>query len=176
MTPTDRQLVEQCQAGDPRAWAVLVRRHRPRLLAIATRDFRLDHETAQDVVQESLLRAYAGLARLRDHDALGAWLGQLTRRACIDTLRRGRGCAPLLLLHEDLADPRASSEHERVLLATMLRVALDALPTASREVIERFFLRDQSYETIARELQISPGTVASRISRGLDRLRDACAA
>lgn len=50
--------------------------------------------------------------------------------------------------------------------------ALAELPEPFREVVERFFVRDESYRTIAAELEIASGTVAWRISRGLAMLRE----
>jgi DNA-directed RNA polymerase specialized sigma24 family protein len=48
---------------------------------------------------------------------------------------------------------------------------LGGLPAPSREVLDRFFVHDQSYSAISADLGLAPGTVASRISRGLERLR-----
>jgi DNA-directed RNA polymerase specialized sigma24 family protein len=55
--------------------------------------------------------------------------------------------------------------------AAVVRRALDQLPSIYGEVLERFFVRDQSYRVIAHELGLPAGTIASRISRGLSMLR-----
>jgi RNA polymerase sigma-70 factor (ECF subfamily) len=54
-----------------------------------------------------------------------------------------------------------------------VEAALQALNASHREVVERFFLRDQSYTQISAALGLPPGTVASRISRSLERMRGA---
>ena len=53
-----------------------------------------------------------------------------------------------------------------------VREALAGLPEACQDILDRFFTRDQSYKTIADELEIPSGTIASRIARCLTRLRE----
>ena len=53
-----------------------------------------------------------------------------------------------------------------------VREALATLPGACQDILDRFFTRDQSYKTIADELEIPSGTIASRIARCLGRLRE----
>ena len=55
--------------------------------------------------------------------------------------------------------------------ALVVRAALAKLPSDCREVLDRFFARDESYRTIGEALTIPPGTIASRISRCLAKLR-----
>ena len=57
-----------------------------------------------------------------------------------------------------------------------VRMALATLPHNCQEILDRFFARDESYETIGSALEIPPGTIASRISRCLGRLREAMTA
>ena len=68
----------------------------------------------------------------------------------------------------------AASDETLALLDEALTVheALAASPEHCREILDRFFARDESYRTIGDELELPPGTVASRISRCLARLRD----
>jgi RNA polymerase sigma factor (sigma-70 family) len=66
-------------------------------------------------------------------------------------------------------------EMERLDEAFAVRQALAGLPEECREVLDRFFCRDESYRTIADALGIPSGTIASRISRCLGRLREALA-
>src|SRR6187551_3330212 len=75
MTPNDPDidLVRAARQGDRQAFAILVERHRPVLLALCTRLLR-DHNLAEDVAQEAVLRAYLSLDHLRQIDRFGAWL------------------------------------------------------------------------------------------------------
>ena len=105
--PTDAALVARCRAGDHGAWHELVERFSRYVYAISVQAFRLPHHDAEDVFQEVFARAYQQLEKLRDDEAIRPWLGQLTRRLCIDKLRAtareapaedvepaGAGCAP----------------------------------------------------------------------------------
>jgi RNA polymerase sigma factor (sigma-70 family) len=166
---TDAGLVARCRAGDEAAWAELVARYSRYVHAIAVRAYRLEEADAEDVFQEVFARTYEHLGRLRDDGAIRPWLGQLTRRLSIDRLRDGRReAAPL----SPEAEPGAvDAALERIDEAISLRTALGTLSENCQDVLDRFFARDESYATIAAALEIPSGTIASRISRCLAKLR-----
>lgn len=164
---TDAQLVERCRADDHEAWAVLVARFSRYVYAIAADAYRLSEPDAEDVFQETFARAYEQLGRLRDDGAIRPWLGQLTRRLCIDRLRAARPPVPL-----EEAEPAAVDDRlEQIDQALAVHDALARLPEDCREILDRFFARDQSYRTIGDALALPAGTIASRISRCLAMLR-----
>jgi RNA polymerase sigma-70 factor (ECF subfamily) len=166
---SDAELVRACRAGDAEAWNELVERYSRYVYAIAARGFRLDDEDADDVFQDVFTRIYTRLDSLRDDSALRPWIAQLTRRRCLDALAsRGRE-APAeeeALTHEESADLDEVEE------AFVVREALAGLSETCQDILDRFFARDQSYKTIADELEIPSGTIASRIARCLGRLKD----
>ena len=88
-TSTDAELVARCRSGDVLAWAELVERFSRYVYAISTQAFRLSPADAEDVFQEVFARTYEHLDRLRDDSAIRPWIGQLTRRLCVDRLRAG---------------------------------------------------------------------------------------
>ncbi len=167
---SDAELVRACRAGDAEAWHELVERYSRYVYAIAVRGFRLGDEDADDVFQDVFTRIYTRLDSLRDDAALRPWIAQLTRRRCLDALAsRGR---------ETPADEEAISGEESADLAEVeeafaVREALAGLSENCQDILDRFFARDQSYKTIADELEIPSGTIASRIARCLGRLKDA---
>jgi RNA polymerase sigma factor (sigma-70 family) len=165
---SDAQLVQRCRASDAAAWAELVERFSRYVYAIISQGFRLREHDAEDVFQDVFAKAYENLAKLRDDGALRPWLAQLTRRACIDRLR----ASPREQSTGDELDSSALDEAvSRLDEAMDLRAALGRLSDDCREVLDRFFARDESYRTIGAELSIPAGTIASRISRCLERLR-----
>jgi len=165
----DAGLLARCRAGDDAAWAELVERYSRYVYAIAVQAFRLSASDAEDVFQEAFARVYERIDSLRDDEAFRPWLAQLTRRLCIDRLREGSREAELD--EEALAD-EAEDELGRLEEALAVRDALETLPESCREILDRFFTRDQSYRTIGEALDLPPGTIASRISRCLGRLRE----
>ena len=166
---TDAQLVSRCRNGDPAAWNEFVERFSRYVYAICGRGFRLTQQDAEDVFQEVFARAYERLSELRSDDAVRPWLAQLTRRLCIDRLR--------LNARDTLSDSDPDEREVDDVLASLddamaVRAALDKVGDPCREILDRFFCRDESYRTIGDALEIPAGTIASRISRCLDKLRD----
>jgi RNA polymerase sigma factor (sigma-70 family) len=72
---------------------------------------------------------------------------------------------------EDVLDDRLERTMEEIDEAFAVREALDELGDPCRELLDRFFARDESYRTIGEELDLPPGTIASRISRCLGKMR-----
>jgi RNA polymerase sigma factor (sigma-70 family) len=163
----DAELVERCRAGDEAAWRVLVERYGRYVHAIVTRVYNLRGADAEDAFQDAFARVYEKLGSLRNPDALRPWIAQTARRCCLDRLAANDG--------EVLTDapPEQHATDEVALLdeALDLRELLDTLGGDCAEILDRFFCRDESYHTIAAALSLPSGTIASRISRCLTRLR-----
>src|SRR5438067_6793490 len=165
------QLVARCRAGDEGAWAELVERFSRYVYAIATQGFRLRDHDAEDVFQEVFTKVYERLDSLRSDEAIQPWIAQLTRRVCVDRMRVGS--------REEPTDGNESSQDPdedaiaRIDEALDIHEAMAGLPGSCREILDRFFARDESYRTIGEALELPAGTIASRISRCLDKLRDA---
>jgi RNA polymerase sigma-70 factor (ECF subfamily) len=168
---SDAELVVRCRLGNQPAWNLLVERFGGYVDAIARRGYRLNDADAEDVFQDVFIRTYQGLDRLRDNDAIRPWIAQLTRRLCVDRLRAAKREST----NPDCAGDETPHTHEerlaRIDEAIVVHYAMITLPDQTREILERFFLQDQSYRTIALQMNLPPGTIASRIARGLTRLR-----
>jgi len=165
---TDAQLVSRCREGDTAAWNEFVERFSRYVFAICSRGFRLAEHDAEDVFQEVFARAFERLPELRNDEAVRPWLAQLTRRLCIDKLR--------LLARDTPSEAEVDDQDVEEVLATLdeamtVRAALDKVGDPCREILDRFFCRDESYRTIGDALEIPSGTIASRISRCLDKVR-----
>jgi RNA polymerase sigma-70 factor (ECF subfamily) len=165
---TDADLVAGCRDGDDDCWRQLVERYSRYVYAISVQAFRLSEQDADDVFQEVFARAYEHLGGLRDDSALRPWLAQLTRRLCIDSLRSGTREQPI---GEDLELEGVDDLIEQLDEALDVHAAMRTLPEHCAEILDRFFSRDESYRTIGDALELPSGTVASRISRCLTRLR-----
>ena len=165
----DAQLVARCRRGDQAAWSELVSRFSRYVYAIAVQAFRLPEHEAEDIFQETFTRVYEHLDRLRDDEALRPWIGQLTRRLCIDKLRAG---SREQLTEDEIERPETEDELARLDDALTVHEALGGLPEHCREILDRFFARDESYRDIGAALDLPSGTIASRISRCLSKLRE----
>ena len=168
MELSDAQLVGRCRAGEAAAWNELVERFSRYVYAIAVRAYRLPEHDAEDVFQDVFARAYERLGSLRDDTAIRPWLAQLTRNACVDRLRTSAREQPA----EEPAAEETDAVLERLDEALDVHDGLEALSADCREILDRFFARDESYRTIGEALELPAGTIASRISRCLGKLRE----
>jgi RNA polymerase sigma factor (sigma-70 family) len=133
--------------------------------AICIQGYRLREHDAEDVFQEVFTRVYERLDSLRNDAAVRPWIAQLTRRLCLDKLTQ-------VSREEPVEEPNVQNEVlDDVDEAFAVREALQELSEPCREVLDRFFARDESYRNIGDALDIPAGTIASRISRCLVKLR-----
>ena len=167
MEASDAELVARCRRGDDAAWRELVARFSRYVYAICGQAFRLPEHDSEDVFQEVFAKVYEHLGRLRDDEAVRPWIAQLTRRACIDRLRAGARVE----VTEDVEPDGVDETLEQLDEAMAVHDALATLDLNCREILDRFFARDESYRTIGTALGLPAGTIASRISRCLDKLR-----
>jgi len=163
---SDQELVARCRSGDDEAWNQLVERFSRYVYAICSQGFRFGRQDAEDVFQDVFAKVFEQLGRLRDDSAVRPWIAQLTRRTCIDRLRKTKEDAS-----EDVEPAGFDDQLAELDEALAVREMPATLPEACQEILDRFFARDESYKTIADDLDLPPGTIASRISRCLDRLK-----
>jgi RNA polymerase sigma factor (sigma-70 family) len=166
---TEAALVARCRSGDQAAWNELVERFSRYVYAIAVQAFRLPEHDAEDVFQEVFTRVYQHLDSLRDDEAVRPWIGQLTRRVCINRLRSVSREQPA---ETDLEVTDDEDVIGRLDEAFSVHEALATLPEHCKEILDRFFARDESYRQIGDSLGLPAGTIASRISRCLVKLRE----
>ena len=119
-------------------------------------------DEAEDVAQETFLRAYENWAKL-ERSTAGGWLKTVATNLSLNHLQRHR--ARFTELPEDVAQPEKPSH-------AGLEAALDALPDAQRVPLVLFHFHDLSYEDIAAKLGVSVGKVKTDIHRGRQRLKN----
>ena len=126
-------------------------------------------ETAEDALQEVLFRICKKIVWLRDPELLRPWAFRIANRECFRQLRsKKRRCEETLDL--DTLETGASESIPQKWEPRLLD-CVDELPPASRAVIVLHYLEEMSLNDIAVVLEISPGTVKSRLAYGLARLR-----
>jgi RNA polymerase sigma-70 factor (ECF subfamily) len=173
---TDAELAERCLARDEDAVRELTRRYNQRLYRIARGIVRNDAE-AEDVVQETYVRALSGLHKFRGDSALGSWL---TRIAINEALGRVRRARPVAQVDDDsphAADNVAAMTPDpEMQMAThesreLLEQAIDELPDAFRSVFVARMVEGLSVEETAELFGLRPETVKTRVYRARARLR-----
>lgn len=171
----DPELVELAKGGDVRAYGELVDRYREIAFRTAYLIAR-NSADAEDATQDAFVKAYYALDRFRSADPFRPWILRIVSNEARNR-RRSAGRRERLTLRvverrgpgDAAPSPDAAAiaqEMRRTLLA-----ALETLPERDREVIACRYLLELSEAETAQTLGIRPGTVKSRLSRGLARLR-----
>lgn len=150
----------------------LIREHRPAVLAYVLRLTTGDRARAEDVVQETFVRAWARAERMSEqHGSVRGWLKRVAHNLAVDDLRSRRNTE--VELRCELPDAvRCPDEPDGVLTAVVVRQALCSLPDAQRAVLVELYLRDRTVAETARVLHLPVGTVKSRTFYALRRLRE----
>jgi RNA polymerase sigma-70 factor (ECF subfamily) len=169
----ERNLVEQARLGDRNAFGELVRIHYPGVVGVV---YRLCSDTglAEDMAQETFLRAWGKLASFHPQSSLRNWLYRIAVNAALDVLRRkSEGTLDddvMQRLPDLLPGPEtALIEKER---AAQVQLAVQSLPEAARSVLVLREYGELSYQEIADVLDVPVGTVMSRLNYARNRLRE----
>lgn len=180
----DATLVDLARHGDEAAIRILVQRHNRRLFRVA-RSILHDDGEAEDVVQETYVRAFTRLSSFRGEALFSTWLtrialnealrraGRRRPTADLDTLdaENGRNGGSLIMFPSQLAPASPETEAARGQIRHLLEEAVDGLPGPFRLV---FVLRDVeglSTEETATHLSIRPETVKTRLHRARKLMR-----
>jgi len=128
-----------------------------------------DRAASDDLVQDTLERAWAKLHLYRRGTDLRAWLFTVMHNVHVNRVRATRPTDPL---EDDMPELAQRATQDDALVVRDLDRAISTLPVAQREVLLLVALEDLSYEETARVLGIPIGTVMSRLARAREKLRD----
>jgi RNA polymerase sigma-70 factor (ECF subfamily) len=182
-------LIAGAQAGDMGAFRRLVERHQRRAFAVAFALVR-DENDARELVQEAFLKAYKALPAFEGSSSFFTWLYRIVHNLGIDLMRRaGRRTTELdegrldveedpdldvpLLGRLEGADPADVVRRREI--GARLQAALDALPSYHRAVIVMREIDGMSYEEMAQVMDVSKGTIMSRLFHARQKLQRALA-
>jgi RNA polymerase sigma-70 factor, ECF subfamily len=182
----DRALIAKAQGGDTVAFRSLVERHQRRAFSIALSLVR-DENDARELVQDAFLRVFKGLGTFQGGSSFFTWLYRIITNLSIDLIRKpGRGLGEFderseveseqdgdfpLLSRVDGADPVDVVRRSEI--AARLQRALDELPPYHRGVIVMREVEGLSYEEMAQVMDVSKGTIMSRLFHARQKLQRA---
>jgi RNA polymerase sigma-70 factor, ECF subfamily len=179
--PSDKELLDCARQGDPAAFRTLIRRHDRYLYRVARSVLADDHE-AEDIVQQTYLQAFTGLAGFRGAASLRTWLTRITLNEAIRRRRRQRATVSLseidteressqaLLWPSTGLDPERGAARSQI--RKVLEAAIDALPSAFRIVLILRDVEEVSAKQAAKALGIKVETVRTRLHRARRMLRE----
>jgi RNA polymerase sigma-70 factor (ECF subfamily) len=179
MLGKDSSLVARAQAGDLRAFEELVERHRRRIYSLAYR-MTSTHEDADDIMQETFVRAYMNLRRFDLARPFANWLYTIAANLCLDRQRRAQ--REKRVDWERIEDtslesaPTPTLSPERAVqngeLRGELHSAISRLPARQRAALVLFEVEGLKITEVAELMQCSEGAVKSTLHRARRRLRD----
>jgi RNA polymerase sigma-70 factor, ECF subfamily len=186
MAGSDGEWVARARAGDPDAFRVLVERHSRAVFRLAFRMTGNEHD-AEDVVQESLLKAYRNLGRFEERAQFSSWLFRLTANCAYDLLRtRSRRQEESLEPPPDqpspgLLDGVASEEPapDRLVwsgeVGRRVRAAMARMSASERAAFTLRHFEGLSIQEICGTLELDPSAAKQSVFRAVRKLREALA-
>jgi RNA polymerase sigma-70 factor (ECF subfamily) len=182
----DAELVRRCQQGDESAFNEIVARHRDRVFTVALQTLH-NRADAEEIAQDTFVRAYRGIAKFRGDSSLATWLHRIAlnlarnrywyfhRRARYSTLSLE---CPLSAESDGtfsdlIPSPAAGPSREAIAkeFSDLVTESMERLTPGQREILGLRNILNKSYDEIAATLGIEVGTVKSRIARARGQLR-----
>lgn len=177
----DATLVDETLAGNQLSFQLLIERHQARLFRVV-RGYTRNPTEVEDIVQDSLLKAYAKLDTFKQQASFATWLQRIAVNTALDALKRaGRSPVqnvedPELVAGPPTDGPRIMAPDARLEteeIADITHRVLEELPDIFRTVLVMREFEDRAYQEIADLLGISIGTVESRLFRARARFKEA---
>ena len=168
---TDLEVVDQVKSGDKKAYSILVRRHQKALFRMCVR-FMKDTDAAEDVVQESFIKAYERLASFEARASFRSWLFQIAVNTAKNKLRDTRKNMT------DIDDvplgvgARAEKDLIHVAVSQLIQKHVDALPFKQKTALTLRIYEDMSFKEIAEVMECPYDTAKANYRHALMSLRE----
>ena len=181
MKPTDRDLVDKARAGDSQAFGMLVTRHQQRIHRLAVHMLR-DRSDAEDVTQETFIRAYRALERFDGRSEPYTWFYRIAINLSLNRIRSRKSARTthhtddpaldgvLVDQRPETADPGASAQRRQ--LYESLSAGIDKLSETLRTTLILVCIDGRSHEEVAGILGAPEGTIAWRVHEARRKLKE----
>jgi RNA polymerase sigma-70 factor (ECF subfamily) len=163
MPENDKYYIEHCLNGQPDEFRHLVRGYQAGLMAYLAGKLG-NRDIAEEAAQETFVRAYFGLSKLKKHDCFHSWLLGIANHVAQEHLRNRQKTAGADYLEDKFTQENAAVDYE-------LEQAIAELPESYREAILLRFYGGLSCSQIADKLNMPIGTVTTTLSRAYEKLR-----
>jgi RNA polymerase sigma-70 factor, ECF subfamily len=166
MDASEREQYRAAIHGDREAFEMIIRTHSRSLFAIAYSILQ-NREEAEDVVQDSLVKAWKTRWRVRDPEKFPAWVCMIARNRARDMFRKRRP----IPFTEDITETNETPTPDTVSLDQQLHSALADLPELHRAALTLRYFEEMDYRTIENTLGLSNGALRGILGRALASLR-----
>jgi len=174
---SDEELVIFVIEKDKEAYGELVIRYQEKLIRYA--DYLLqDMHVAEDVVQDSFIKAYVNLKGFNVKKKFSSWIYRIVHNEAINKINKDKKKISLDANEwiKDIFDSgdNIEADFERTETVRMVRSCLKKLPYKYRSSLTLYYLEDKTYEEISDILRMPTSTVGTRIKRGKEKLAEIC--
>lgn len=176
---TDEQLVELSVSGDAEAFGEIVRRWERKIFALCF-GMLAREDDARDAVQETFISAYRNLKNFRGEAKVSSWLHRIAVNQCLTIKRRAKTRSEDFLNEDESAEDRTfvapahlspSRTTEQTERLTLVRQAVQSLPTELKQVVVMKEFEEMTFQEISETLELPLSTVKSRLYTALKQLR-----
>lgn len=164
---TEQELLAACRKGDREAFESLYVQHQKRVFSVALNFFGGDEERAKDITQQVFLKIFGRVDEFRGQSEFTTWLYRITVNACLDEARKSRPLLSLTDFFGVFGVKRTQDEkvYRREICDEVQKAVAELKPKFRLPILLKY-VEGLSYEEIAKVLDCSTGTVASRLNRG----------
>lgn len=172
----ERELVQKARKGDDSAYRALVEQNMRRVYALALR-YTNRHEDADDIAQETFIRAHRSLGRFRAESSFGTWVYRIAVNCCLSHRRKQKRWDAMDSVEESTVQPtdRTSPSPLRKAMSSQTRQlindALEELSPRQKMVFVMKYLQQRSIADIAEKIGCAEGTVKKQLFRAVGRMR-----
>ena len=169
----EHSLIVRAKAGEREAFSLLIRHNIQRVYRAAYAVVR-NRDDAEDIAQETFVRAYQSISRFDETRPLFPWLYRIARNLCLNRIERVTKRETELPEFDYLPDASAGPEESAIAAEErrLVRGAVGRLPDQHRQIIELSHFQECSYREIADILDVPMGTVMSRLYNARRKLRE----
>ena len=173
------QLIQRTLDGEERAFSILVQKYQKRIHALVWQKIG-DYHIAEDITQETFLKAYNKLATLKNHKQFDGWLYVIASRLCINWIKRNKTSVqsiedtPVEEIEKSFYEHHDSEQrkmentmHNR----SIVKKLLAKLPENERAVLTYYYLGEMTTQEISKLLGVSVNTIKSSLRRARNRLK-----
>ena len=166
MDASEREQYKAAIHGDREAFEMIIRTHSRTLFAIAYGVLQ-NREEAEDVVQDSLIKAWKMRWRVRDPEKFPAWLSMIARHRARDVFRKRR----FMALTHDTSETKENDRPDTMAMDQQLHSALATLPELHRAALTLRYFEEMDYLTIENILGLTNGALRGILGRALASMR-----
>lgn len=171
---SDEEIVERVQKGERGQFGVVIDRYQEKLARYVRKMTSLREEDVEEVVAESLIRAYENIQEFDKRKKFSSWIYRITHNRTIDYWRKNKNQVALTEEAEELReDGKKLAEEMEIENEQKERVgkALERLELKCKEVLVLYYFEEKSYEEIADILRLSVSSVGVRLYRAKKELK-----